>query len=112
MVDKAISERQQYWLTHVRAADGGDQSTVAYARAHDLKVKHLYQWKSKLNKLGFYDLPAPVSSFVSVKTVKASNSPGACGCTVVLANGVRLAFQGELSAGVIRELMLCAGEIS
>ena len=40
-----ISELHQVWLDHVKAADACDDSRVAYAAAHGLKVQHLYQWK-------------------------------------------------------------------
>ena len=47
-----ITERQQYWLNHIKAADASEGTLVAYAAAHDLKVKDLYQWKTTLSRRG------------------------------------------------------------
>ena len=38
-----ITERQQYCLNHVRAADARDGTSVEHVNAHDLIVKDLYQ---------------------------------------------------------------------
>lgn len=38
MSQNPISERQQFWLDHIRAAVNGEQSQAEYARAHGLKV--------------------------------------------------------------------------
>ncbi len=43
-----ITERQQYWLNHIQAADKFDGTRVEYAKAEGLKVKDLYQWKTLL----------------------------------------------------------------
>ena len=48
MSDKPITERQQHWLDHLKNAEAQDVTLVAYAKANDLKVKDLYQWKTNL----------------------------------------------------------------
>lgn len=47
-MNKARSEKQQYWLNHIEAANESGLSLVEYARTNNLKAQHLYQWRSAL----------------------------------------------------------------
>ncbi len=105
MKDKAITERQQHWLDHLKAAEARGTSLAKYAKANDLKVKDLYQWKTSLVKRGFWS-PAS-ASFVAVKA-----KPSSAVCSVVLPNGIRLEFQGVLSPELIRTMVISASEVS
>ena len=41
--DKAsLTERQQYWLQHIRACDAAGQTRIEYARANGINVHSLY----------------------------------------------------------------------
>lgn len=105
MTDKTITERQQYWLDHLKAADAGGISLVQYAEANELKVKDLYQWKTSLTKRGFW--ASSPSSFVAVKA-----KPSTAVCSMVLPNGIRLEFQGALSADLIKTMVASASQLS
>jgi len=37
-----LTERQQYWLKHIRACDAAGQTTINYAKAHGINVKSMY----------------------------------------------------------------------
>ena len=63
-----ISERQKYWLDHIKAADASDGTLVAYAAAHGLKVKELYQWKTVFARRGLLAGKARKPAFVAVAT--------------------------------------------
>lgn len=43
MAEIEITERHQYWLDHIKAADGSESARVEHARTYKLKVKVLYQ---------------------------------------------------------------------
>lgn len=105
MTDKTITERQQYWLDHLKAAEVFGSSLARYAAANDLKVKDLYQWKSSLTKRGLWS--PPNSSFVSVKA-----KPSSTVFSMVLPNGIRLEFQGALSVGLIKTMVDSASQLS
>ena len=105
MTEKAITERQQHWLNHLKASEEAGSSLADYAKANDLKVKDLYQWKTSLAKRGFW--PSPNSSFVSVKAKSSSAT-----CSMILPNGIRLEFQGALSADLIKTMVLSASQLS
>lgn len=114
MLAKTTTDRQRHWLKHVKAADLSDGTIAEYAASHDVSLKGLYQWKSKLMKLKLYSpTSTPALDFVPVKS-SSDKSPleidkpahaDRSGCTVILPNGTRLEFHGELSPGAIRSIM-------
>ena len=121
MTARQITERQRYWLDHVRAADASDESTVAYAGKQGLKVKDLYQWKTKLIQLKLYRPSGALtpSSFVPIKTKTASkpdiavrDTPqcSASGATLVFPSGLRFEFGESISPDVIRAVIASASE--
>ncbi|MFK8052508.1 MAG: hypothetical protein AB8F65_06005 [Woeseiaceae bacterium] len=105
-----ITERQQHWLDHIKAADASDDSLVAYAAAHKLKVKYLYQWKTLLVSRGFLPGKSSKSSFVPVSTRPAA-AP-CTSCNITLPNGVRLEFSGELNRTSLGEIITAASALT
>jgi len=107
---QTITKRQQHWLDHIKAADGSEGTLVAYAAAHKLKVKDLYQWKTVLTHRGFLPAKKSVAAFVPV----AASPPNVrnTSCNVTLPNGVRLQFTGELDGAVLREIMTAASRLA
>ena len=115
MTAKSITERQQYWLDHLKAAEAQSLTLVSYAKANDLKVKDLYQWKTSLTQRGFWMTPTPPKSSKSSKSsgfVAVKAKPSSAVCSLVLPNGIRLEFQGELSAGLLKDLVSSASALS
>ncbi len=70
MLAKMTTHRQRYWLKHVKAADLSDTTIAEYAAVHDVSLKGLYQWKTKLLKLKLFSpaASAPAPDFVPVKS--------------------------------------------
>lgn len=107
MSEKAITDRQQYWLDHIRSADASDGTLVEYAKAQGLKVKDLYQWKTLLARRGVIagkaDKP---KAFVAVReSVTASKA------ALVLPNGARLEFSGDVDVETIKSLVAAASAL-
>ena len=107
---KSITKRQQHWLDHLKAAEASTGTLVAYAGAHKLKVKDLYQWKTALTRSGFLPEKKPKAAFVQVDTAPASVSPTSC--NVTLPNGVRVVFTGNLDGVSLREIMTAASRLA
>lgn len=105
MTNKSITERQQYWLDHLNVAEANGISLVDYAKANELKVKDLYQWKTSLTKRGFWTSSA--SKFIAVKA-----KPSSAACSMILPNGIRLEFQGALSADLTKAMVNSASQFS
>jgi len=103
MLAKPITRTQQQWLRHVKSADTGEGSLTDYASRHDLSVKALYQWKTKLIKLGVY---TPESGFVPVRRLPSEPHHT---CKLVLPDGTRIEFTGALDSKTIRSIITSAG---
>ena len=74
-----LTERQQFWLEHIRACGGG--SVKAYAQANGLSVSALYEAKSRFKRLGLLG-PAKAARFARVEAAAPTL------CRVRLPNGV------------------------
>ena len=84
--DCELTERQAFWLGHLRACGKG--SLKAYAQANGLDAGALYAAKSRLKRIGA--LPAAPGRLVRVERVEAGRSSpaGPSYCRVHLRNGV------------------------
>ena len=74
-----LTERQRFWLEHLRACGVG--SLKAYAEANGLSVSALYEAKSRFKRLGLLG-PAKTSRFTRVEAAAPTL------CRVRLPNGV------------------------
>ena len=52
MSEAKLTARQRYWFEHLTKAEKRGVTLVAYARAPELKVTDLYQWKATFIKRG------------------------------------------------------------
>ena len=66
-----LTERQQYWLNHIRACDAAGQTSVDYARAQGINVKSLYSARKALAEKGTVPRPQPGR----FQKAQVSNSP-------------------------------------
>jgi hypothetical protein len=107
MSEKAITERQQYWLNHIRLADASGGTLVDYANSEGLKVKDLYQWKTLLLRRGVISGKADKpKAFVAVR-----ESTPASKAALLLPNGVRIEFTGGVDAETIQSLVIAASSL-
>jgi len=109
MSDTTITERQQHWLGHIQAADAFDGSIADYARSEGLKPKELYSWKGILARRGLLGTEAAAESQAGFVRVIAPSRP--LGMSLVLPNGVRLEWHGELGPEQLEALVLTASRL-
>jgi len=109
MSDTPITERQQFWLEHVEAAAAHDGSIADYARSEGLKPKELYQWKTLLARRGLLEPLDPLATPPNFVRVIAPARP--LGMSLVLTNGVRLEWHGDLSPEQLETLLLSASRL-
>lgn len=82
-----LTRKQAFWLEHIQAITGTEQSLSAYAQSHSLNVKQLYYWNKVLRQRGHLgsdsDRPSP-RLFQKARVVQ--HSP----CRILLPTGVVL----------------------
>lgn len=105
----ALTERQQFWLKHIRACDAAGQTSIDYARAHGINVKSLYSARKSLAEKG--TLPAHQSS--QFQKVKVANSyhPAETQWHIQLPNGAAVSFGGTIDAAALSLVLNAAAAL-
>ena len=105
-----LSERQQYWLKHIRACEAANMTTIDYAREHGLKAKSMYSARKALAENGV--LPAvPDYPFQKVKVATADVSRDSQ-WRVQLPNGTTVSFGGPIDAAALTLVLYTAAAVS
>lgn len=94
--DSNLTERQKYWLKHIRACDASGQTTIDYAREHGIKVKSMYSARKALVEKATLP-PSQPNCFQQVQVVSTSPSSDSQ-WQVQLPNGATVAFSGNVDA--------------
>ena len=108
--EAALTERQQYWLKHIRACDGAGQTSVDYASAHGLNVKSLYSARKALAEKSRLPRPQPPP----FQKVQVSSDPGHSNCQwhIQLPNGVLIRFGGPVDAKTLSMVLTTTASLS
>ena len=105
--EQDLSERQRYWLEHLRAAEGKGEPLKAYAKRLGLSESSLYEAKRGLRACGMI-APAPKRTtrsprFARVAVSEPSHPP--CSLRVRLASGALLEWSQAPQGDALRELI-------
>jgi len=108
--ETSLTERQQYWLKHIRACDAAGKTSIDYARANGINVKSLYSARKALAEKGTLP-PRKAICFQKVQTpVGQSHSDRQW--RIQLPNGVMVAFGGEFDASTLSLVLSTAASLS
>ena len=101
-----LTEKQCYWLGHLRQCEERGQSYAAYATECCLDLKNLFRWKSALAKRGL--LGSSLPGFTPVRVEMAAMT-GAC--RVRLTNGVVVELTQPLTEAPLAALLMTLGRL-
>ena len=104
-----LTERQQFWLEHLRGWEKSGGSMASYAAAQGLEVRALYHWKRWLVNKGLFKTLHKRPRF---KRVKVVDSPSAAGCRLHLPNGALLEWGSPLTVDDLGALLKVASKLS
>lgn len=105
-----LTERQQYWLEHLRACDAAGTTTIEYARNHGLRVKSLYSARKALAEKG--TLPPPQPPRFQKAQITSDSSGTDNRWHIQLPNGVVVAFGGAVEAKSLSLVLSTAASLS
>jgi len=71
----ALTERDRFWLEHLKRIQAAGGEAKAYARGHGLSHQALYQAKRRLIERGVWPKPAPPSPPRFVRVVEGAPEP-------------------------------------
>ena len=106
----ALTERQQYWLKHIRACDATEQTSIDYAREHGINVKSLYSARKALAEKG--TLPRPQPPRFCKAQVASDPIHTDSQWHIKLPNGVVIAFGGAVDAKSLSLVLSTAATLS
>jgi hypothetical protein len=93
-IDPSLTERQQYWLNHIRACDAAGKPSVVYARENGIEVSAMYSARKALAEKGALPKPKlPRFQKAAVADVGATIQ-----WQIQLPNGALVGFSGEVNA--------------
>jgi len=103
----ALTERQRFWLKHIRACEASGKSIAAYSAEQGIAARAMYTGKKILVKKGV--LPAMRSArFQRVQVMEAAvNNQWRIG----LPNGVSVAFAGEVDTQALTAILHSAASV-
>lgn len=104
----ALTERQHYWLKHLRACEATGQGMKAYALSHNLDVKDLYDGKKSLVKKGIL----PRTRTPRFQRAEVVGTQAAKEWRVQLPNGVTVAFFGAVDGGTLATVLNTAAAVA
>ena len=105
--EKDLSERQRYWLAHIRASEGRGEPLKAYAERLGLSESSLYEARRRLRAYGVIPpaLQRRVSSPGFSRVAVSDAGRGVASLRVRLASGALLEWSEAPQGDALRELM-------
>lgn len=107
-----LTERQHYWLEHIKACEAAGQSTLQYAQAHGFESRAMYKARKLLVEKGAWPAAKgmrPASRFQKARVVNAqADNPW----RIQLPNGVLVSFGGEVNAKALSIVLKAAASLS
>lgn len=105
-----LTERQRYWLQHIRACDAAGQTSVEYARAHGIKVKSLYSARKALAENGALPPSPRTNGFQRVQVADHGHRIGRQ-WHIQLPNGLAVSFDGQVDATTLSLVLTTAAAL-
>ena len=103
----SLTERQQYWLNHIRACEASGKSIADYAVEHDINAQTMYAGKKMLVKKGI--LPRAHSN--RFQRAQLSSIAVNHDWRIHLPNGVTVAFSGVVEAKTLSAVLNTAANV-
>ena len=103
-----LTERQQYWLNHLRDWKKGGGPMTSYAAAQGLEVQTFYHWKRWLTKKGLFTSLRKRPRFQRVQVADPASSAG---FRLHLPNGAWLEWNVPQTVSDLGALLKAVGEL-
>ncbi len=109
--DLGLTERQQFWLDHIKACEASSDTATQYAKAHDLPVTSLYQRKKEFLKQGLLPTPSgKTPSFAKVRMASDEMCEGVL--CIFFPNGVRVEWATSSQEDEVKQLLQVVANLS
>jgi hypothetical protein len=103
-----LTERQQFWLEHLRACAKANQTTKDYAQAHGLSVRAMYTARKHLAQRGI----SKSTTTAPFARVRVAPSPPTTQWRIQLSNGTTVSFSGAVDGQALCAILHAAASLS
>lgn len=103
----SLTDRQRYWLEHIRICEASGKSIAEYAAEQGLAARAMYGGKKALVKKGVLPRARP-NRFQRAQVIEAVTSRE---WRVDLPNGVSVTFSGMVDAGTLTTVLTTAAAL-
>lgn len=103
--EQKLTERQRYWLEHLRACEAAGKTMRAYASESGIDVRSLYDAKKRLVRDGVLAAEKGVAGvgFSRARVVGAAAHSG--GCRIQFPNGITVTFSDTVDGGALSRIL-------
>lgn len=107
--EESLTQRQRYWLAHLRACESAGQTMQAYAQQSGVGVRSLYDAKKRLKRLGVLASPGVTEPVHFDRIEVAPQPPGRC--RIELTNGVVVEMREVCDNGSLLSLLRTVSQL-
>ena len=98
-----LTDKQRFWLEHIKACEQSGQSMSQYAKAQELNVTAFYNWKATLRRKGVLGERSAQPRMFRKAHLVDGRALGRC--RVVLPTGLTLEFDNSTEPAWVAELV-------
>lgn len=105
--EEVLTERQRYWLDHIKGCEASGKSAAEYAAEHGFNARTMYSAKKVLVGKGIL----PRTQRVRLQRVRAEAVTVGSEWRVQLPNGVVVGFSGAVDGGTLSTILHTAAKL-
>jgi hypothetical protein len=103
-----LTDRQQYWLDHVRAIERNGGSVLEYAASHGISTGSLYYWRRWATKRRNRDDTMQTEAVTAFQRIAVRQEPATV-CRVKMPNGAMIELAGHVTDQMLQTVIRAAG---
>ncbi len=107
-----LTERQCFWLKHIRTCDTAGQSTLEYAKAHGLESRAMYKARQLLVEKGVWSIKKADRKSSRFQRAQVPSATTNSQWQIQLPNGVSVGFCGDVNAKALSLVLTTAAALS
>ena len=103
--EQKLTERQRYWLDHLRACETAGKTMRTYASENAIDVRSLYGAKKRLVRRGVLAAEKRSGGVAFTRARVVGVAPHSGDCRIQFPNGIRVTFSAAVDGGALSKIL-------
>ena len=103
--EQALTERQRYWLEHLRACEAAGKTMRAYASESGVDARSLYGAKKRLVKRGVLAAEKRSGGVEFSRARVLGSAAHGSDCRIQFPNGITVTFSAAVDGGALSRIL-------